>query len=325
MIPSSLPSPGSTPKQPKRSNKAKTSTKTEQTFAPLPSLDDDPTTAYVTSQLELFTLNRKKRTASEEDRRLELEDLTKRAKEMYLFDRKLAEAQVRDGRSEMEVERNAEKEKKQAVDSKQEEELASKANSPLKSPDTETTSPIDKATESDDDSPMFGDLLDAMPETEVAEDGQVVKVRDMALPKHLSGKSAKSLLEEIVRRKDRFARPSYKIISKSRAIRASVTILWEGGDQDVYSMQDEACYDQVQAFNYAATLALFALDAHNVARQLPGSFRDLWLELEVGKKAEEEAVYRDHIKMLKVLVETRNSIAQCAPAVCVAFETNGLL
>ena len=242
-----------------------------------------------------------------------MEELAEQAKNEYLFDRKLADAYVRDGKAELEEtlnrEKEAQKEKEKAHEPGQDDvrELEEKLEK-LKADDKPE---VEGKNEESDDEPMFGDLLDSMPETEVGETGETIKVRDMKIPKHLSGKSVKTVLEEHVRRKDRFAKPSFKVISKSRAVRAEVTIIWDGGAEDRYTMKDEACYDQVQAYNYVATMALFALDTSSVvARQLPGPFRDLWLELEGAKKLDVEATYREYVKMLRGLVEERALLAQ---------------
>jgi ATP-dependent RNA helicase DHX29 len=147
----------------------------------------------------------------------------------------------------------------------------------------------------------------------------------MKLPKQFAGKSPKGLLDELVRRRERLVRPVYSVISKSRAVRAKVTIRWESGLLDSFQMDHEACYDQVQAYNYVATMALFALDTASISRQLPTIFRDLWTELETAKRLGEESTYRDHLKELLALVQPReNQFDAIGKPVKDSSDTNGL-
>ncbi|OAV97579.1 hypothetical protein PTTG_09819, partial [Puccinia triticina 1-1 BBBD Race 1] len=156
-------------------------------------------------------------------------------------------------------------------------------------------------------------------------------VRDMPLPKQFSGKTPQSLLEEAIRRLDKFAQPQYLVVSRgSRSIRASVEIKWSSrkviptqagkfsitnskiNPQPVqtFTMEDEACRDETQAYNYVATLALFYLNTQNqpsVHRYLPVTFRELWDELEEKRKKEDDQNYLDLVKSLLDIFKHRSS------------------
>ncbi|KAH9810275.1 P-loop containing nucleoside triphosphate hydrolase protein, partial [Melampsora americana] len=159
---------------------------------------------------------------------------------------------------------------------------------------------------------------------------QTVVVRDVSLPKHFVGKSPRSLLEECIRRLDKYVQPRYFVVSGgSRAVKASVEIKWQNskmiaeyggsinGSSPIYDkpvqtfiMEDEACPDEKQAYNYVATIALFHLNAHNplsVQRSLPTVFRDLWNEFKDKRKKDDDKGYIEHLKSLMTLVKTRMS------------------
>ncbi|KAA1089616.1 hypothetical protein PGT21_024996 [Puccinia graminis f. sp. tritici] len=163
-------------------------------------------------------------------------------------------------------------------------------------------------------------------------------VRDMPLPKQFSGKTPQSLLEETLRRLDKFAQPQYLVVSRgSRSIRASVEIKWSSrkviptqagkitntsskiNPQPVqtFTMEDEACRDETQAYNYVATLALFYLNSQNLSsihRYLPVTFRELWDELEEKRKKVDDQNYLDLVKTLLAIYKHRSSSHSCSPS-----------
>ncbi|KDE09069.1 hypothetical protein MVLG_00787 [Microbotryum lychnidis-dioicae p1A1 Lamole] len=165
------------------------------------------------------------------------------------------------------------------------------------------------SVEEGDEGGMFGNLLDEMPTEETSEEtGQTIYVRDMGLPKHFSGKTPKTNLEETVRKIDKYATVVFRVISRgTRACRASVTIAWGDGSgrKQLWTMDDVACHDRKQAFDYIATVALFEVNSTNVHKQLPAIFRDLWDELAEKKKGEDEARYRERLKVWKRFAEPR--------------------
>ena len=163
------------------------------------------------------------------------------------------------------------------------------------------------------------ELLDVMPTTETDAQGKTTTIRDMAMPKHWSGRTPKMLLMETVAKSDRYAAIEYRTISRgSRARRAGVSIRWEGKKMDEWLMEDVACHDDGQAEQYIATVALHALTfpptdgfaasvstfpgSHTFFRLLPAVFRDLWNELEEMRKARDDKINRDvWAKLLSIL------------------------
>ncbi|KAM0753239.1 P-loop containing nucleoside triphosphate hydrolase protein [Meredithblackwellia eburnea MCA 4105] len=171
---------------------------------------------------------------------------------------------------------------------------------------TDPAVPSSGASDAGSETGLFGALLDEMPTESTNDLGTSIPVRDMALPKHFSGKTPKLNLEETVRKTDKYATVSFRVITRgTRAVRAAVTIRWDGGRTQVFEMQEEACYDQVQAYNYIATVALFTVSQTSVEKQLPVAFRDLWEEMVKRKKEEEDEKYREALKVFKAIAEPR--------------------
>ncbi|KAH6917258.1 pre-mRNA-splicing factor ATP-dependent RNA helicase prp22 [Coprinopsis sp. MPI-PUGE-AT-0042] len=160
----------------------------------------------------------------------------------------------------------------------------------------------------DEDGDSLG-LLDMMdPEPETTSDGRVVTIRDMGIPKQWSNlRTPKTLLRDCVQKLDKYAAISYSIISgSSRAVRASVCIVWDGRKRDNWDMDEVGCPNEMQAEQYIATIALHALTypstdgfaagsillgANNTFfRALPAAFRDLWDELEAQRKARDDGI-----------------------------------
>ncbi|KAJ7103397.1 P-loop containing nucleoside triphosphate hydrolase protein [Mycena belliarum] len=164
------------------------------------------------------------------------------------------------------------------------------------------------------------EALEAMPATETTSAGTVVSVRDMALPKHWSGRTPKTLLAETVSKADRYAAISYSFLSGgSRAKRAAVSIRWNGKKMDEWTMEDVACHTEGQAEQYIATIALHELtfpstDGFTVSapsggqtffRLLPAVFRDLWDELETARKTKTDALNRGVWAKLRSIIEPK--------------------
>lgn len=184
--------------------------------------------------------------------------------------------------------------------------LSTASNSPT-AVNTPSTLLTDKSSEPDSEvtSELFGSMLDEMPTLETNDYGTTIPVLDMSLPKHFSGKIPKIHLEEAVRKLDKYATVVFKIISSSRAFRASVIIRWDGGRSQLFEMQDVACWDAGQAFNYIATVGLFDVSPTSINKQLPVAFRDLWDELVIKKKEDDDEIYRERVKMFKRIAEPR--------------------
>ena len=194
-------------------------------------------------------------------------------------------------------------------------------------------SPTSKTADGPNDGPedsLFGDMLDD-PQTasagtatedapETDSKGNIMKVKDMSLPKSYTGKTPKSLLEDALRRVDKSAKATYRLLSHTRAARAVVTVRWEGGRIQQFGMEDEACETQEQAYHYAATLALFAISSDgNLHRLLPGPYRDLWDELEARKRTTLADIYAKEIVACKDIASFRaaqsiQEVSGCAAA-----------
>ncbi|KAH0590581.1 hypothetical protein H2248_000717 [Termitomyces sp. 'cryptogamus'] len=169
------------------------------------------------------------------------------------------------------------------------------------------------------------EILENLPATEINPQGKTIQIRDMALPKHWSGRTPKALLQETIAKTDRYAAIGYTIISgASRAKRAALSIRWEGSKTDEWFMNDVACHDETQAEQYIATIALHALTfpptdgfAGNTTaisnnstffRLLPAVFRDLWDELETTRKTRDNTNNRKQWAKLRSIIETKLEI-----------------
>jgi ATP-dependent RNA helicase DHX29 len=243
---------------------------------------------------------------------------------MYLFDQKRAEAAYLTERARVDkielAERLAGKAKtrEQNGDTQGSSGSASTAETQTASPGTDSRDATDIISKTSEDEDLFGDMLEAPAEpsqTESSEPernsaGTIIAVRDVGLPKNYAGKTPRLLLDDALRRLDKFAKVTYRVISRSRAIRAVATIRWDSGRLEQYGMEDEACETQEQAFNYAATLALFAVSQDGSAhRLLPAKFRDLWDELEGRQRDAEKAAYALQMKIYTALAEARRENA----------------
>lgn len=240
-------------------------------------------------------------------------DLQRRLKEVqsdYLFDEKEAQAIFREERSKVEA---------AALQAKLRGLKSSAPTKPPQTPPKKVMEPPPRADSSVTTSDVFdGDdgssggmfeLLEAMPETETTANGVTVRVRDMGLPKHWSGRTPKLLLQETIRKAHKYAVISFSCIpGPSRAKRASVEVRWDGGKTQEWSMDDVACHDTTQAEQYIATIALHALTFPDPAgfaiggtagagsqtsfRLFPPVFRDLWDELEQKRRFDDGVTNR---------------------------------
>jgi ATP-dependent RNA helicase DHX29 len=165
------------------------------------------------------------------------------------------------------------------------------------------------------------EILDELPDT-LTNDGVTIRIRDMALPKHWSGRTPKTMLSEAVAKADRYAAVTYSILSgSSRAKRAAVHIRWDGSKSDEWKMENVACHDETQAEAYIATVALHALTfpltdgfqagsstapgSQTSFRLLPAVFRDLWDELETARKVRDDSINRSVWAKLRTIVEPK--------------------
>lgn len=287
---------------------------------------DDPNDEFVRLKVRIMELTTHRRPDETADATF-LQDLQRRLKDVqenYLFDRREAEALFQ-------VERN--KVEAAALEARL---RGLNVSTPVKPPRTpgKAKEPPSRADSSvsvsdvfDDDSDAPGglfELLDEMPESIVTDTGVTVRVRDMALPKHWSGRTPKLLLTENVRKTDKYAVISFNLISgPTRVKRTSVDIRWDGGKTQAWSMDDVACYDQAQAEQYISTVALHALTFPNPDgfaiggtaaassqtsfRLLPPVFRDLWDELEKKRRTADDSINRVVWGKLRSILEPKLS------------------
>ena len=284
---------------------------------------EDPNSEFVRLKLRIMDLTTHRRADEKADAAF-LQDLQRRLKNVqvdYLFDKREADALYKEERSK--VEAAALQAKLRGLDDSTPMK-PSRASKKVKEPPSRAESTATTSDVFDGDEPAGGmfELLEQMPETETTEAGTTVQVRDLALPKHWSGRTPKLLLSEIVRKTDKYAVISYSCISgSSRAKRSLVDIRWDGGKTQSWSMDDVACYDQTQAEQYISTVALHALsfpqsDGFSVGgtatassqtsfRLLPPVFRDLWDELEQKRRLSDDSTNRAIWSKLRTILEPK--------------------
>ncbi|KAF8167975.1 P-loop containing nucleoside triphosphate hydrolase protein [Crassisporium funariophilum] len=163
-------------------------------------------------------------------------------------------------------------------------------------------------------------FLEDLTLSEVNVRGVTITIRDMALPKHWSGQTPKTMLRDLVNKADRYAAISYSNISNhSRAKQANVTISWQSRKRDEWVMDKVGCPEASQAEQYIATVALhaltypltvgFAASAASSAgsqtsfRLLPAVYRDLWDEFEASRKVRDNAVNRKSWAKLRSILD----------------------
>ncbi|KAK0465179.1 P-loop containing nucleoside triphosphate hydrolase protein [Desarmillaria tabescens] len=275
--------------------------------------DDDANAEYVRLRLRLDTLNPRSQDAVEISK---IKCRLNALKSNYFFDEMTAVVEYHIERDKVAV---------NTLDARLRGEISSPLQAEKKSPPSIQTpvavaSDVFDEDDGDTDGGILG-LLEEIPATETTTQGTIVTVRAMPLPKHWSGRTPKSLLSDTVAKADRYAVITFSIISgASRAKRAAVNIRWRGKKTDEWSMESVACHDEGQAEQYVATLALhaiafppadgFASGTSAVAGQtffrlLPAVFRDLWDELEMARKAEEDSINRRIWNKLRTIVEPK--------------------
>ncbi|PIL32118.1 hypothetical protein GSI_06824 [Ganoderma sinense ZZ0214-1] len=286
---------------------------------------DDPNDEFVRLKLKIMDLTTDRR-ADEKANAAFLLDLQRRLKDVqtdYFFDEKEAQALFKEERSK--VEAAALQAKLRGLATSAPPKPPRTPAKKVKEPPSHTESVVTTSDIFDgDDEPAWGmlELLEGMPETETTANGVTVQVRDMGLPKHWSGRTPKLLLQETIRKTDKYAVVSFNGISgSSRAKRASVEVRWDGGKTQVWSMDDVACHDTTQAEQYIATVALHALTFPNPDgfaiggtaaagsqtsfRLLPPVFRDLWDELEQKRRLDDDVTNRTIWAKIRSILEPK--------------------
>ena len=194
-------------------------------------------------------------------------------------------------------------------------------------PDLKPVEPLKPNTDifdddSDESSRGLFEILQEIPATESTPSGITVQLLSMQVPKHWSGRTPKILLQEAITKKDKYAVVNYACISgPSRVRRANVTICWDGGRTQTWSMDDVGCPDLKQAEQYISTVALHALtfpalegfalggtpaaSTQTSFRLLPPAFRSLWDELETKRRESDDAINRASWAKLRTIVRMK--------------------
>ena len=288
---------------------------------------DDPNFEYVQLKLKIANLTSRRLTGDKTNATVlnNLKAHLERVKKHYFFDGKDAEEQYRVEQQKADALALHNKLRGLDVTSIQQSKSNKKRPLDIQPPKPEAvTFATDNdvfGAESAESSGMF-DILEPLPVSEVTSEGVTVRLRDMATPKHWSGRTPKAFLAEAVTKADKYAAVTYEIISgTSRAKRAAVHVRWEGRKNEGWRMEDVACHDDSQAEAYIATIALHALTfpltegfqtgtptssgSQTFFRLLPAVYRDLWDELEVSRKERDDNINRLVWAKLRSIIEPK--------------------
>jgi ATP-dependent RNA helicase DHX29 len=291
----------------------------------------DPNVIYGMLRVQLLGIQRSGLAKKREKRLSALKRQIESVKSDYMFSSRLAEAEFASKLAKMEADALQTRLKKgggpgqlpavESISNKRNKKRPGNMGTPAVSSPSIASIQLKAEAEEEEEGTMFGNLLEEMPTEEIGSTGTVISVRDMALPKHWSGKTPKLLLNEVVTNMDRYATVHYTVVSGgSRAVRCRCTVRWAGGRAEEWTMDAMACHNSDQAEHYIATVALhdiaFPLSAGFAGgsttscltpnyRVLPPKFRDLWDELEVSRKLEQDSINRSVWSELKVLLDTK--------------------
>lgn len=276
----------------------------------------DPDAEYVRLKLEMDTHRKGSRDPESTEQLRLLQTQLDDVKQHYFFRKKDSEVQYRLERERVDSETLKAKLRGLsglAVVPPTPPEVASPSKH--RPPDLKPTEPLKTNADifdgdSDDESPggLF-EILQEIPATETTASGSTVRLQPMEVPKHWSGRTPKVLLQETITKKDKYAVVNYACISgPSRVRRVNVSICWNGGRLQGWSMDDVGCPDLRQAEQYISTVALhsltfpgldgFALGGTPAAntqtffRLFPPVFRNLWDELEAKRRESGDATNR---------------------------------
>lgn len=290
---------------------------------------DDPDAEYVRLRTKMDTLYKGDNDPKSAEQLRLLKVRLDDVKQSYFFREKVSEAQYRAERERLHSEALKNKlhglSDSVPVHPTHPEIVLSPKHQPLgsKPPETSTTGVDIFDNDSDDENPCgLFEILQEVPTTEVTAGGSIVRLQSMEVPKHWSHRLPKAILQEVVAKKDKYAIAKYTCISgPSRVLRASVTITWDGGRTQSWSMDDVGCPDLKEAEEYISTVALhaltfptldgFALGGTSAAstqtffRRLPPAFRNLWDELEAKRKESDDAINRATWRKLRAVTQRK--------------------
>ncbi|KAH9486800.1 putative helicase C15C4.05 [Psilocybe cubensis] len=281
--------------------------------------DNDPTLAYVRLKLKLDEISSNPQSQLRQEQLKQLRDRLNKVAQDYLFDEKDAFLRYKEERNKIDQQLLNERLRLSGTD------LSEPSKSRDKKPHTTKPSKgsniVDDGNDTDDSIGMLG-ILEDPNATEINIKGVTFCLRDMTVPKHWSGPMPKTMLRDLVTKMDRYAAISYTTLSDhSRARRASVSISWQNKKRDEWIMDDVACSEDSQAEQYIAAVALHSL-THPLAegfipsipanassstsfRLLPAVYRDLWDEMEISRKARDDAINRQIWSKLLSIMEDK--------------------
>jgi ATP-dependent RNA helicase DHX29 len=168
---------------------------------------------------------------------------------------------------------------------------------------------------SDDDAPMFGDMLDEAPTEQTDEaTGELITVYPLpaaALRGGGGGKMPRALLGEALRRIDPASSARFEQRGGRSVCRSRLHLRWTppGAQKavlDVFTLTTLAAGSPSAADELLAVLALSCIERErHVERGLGKGWREWWDELEVARASERDARRRTHVARIGELVAPR--------------------
>ncbi|KAH7106886.1 P-loop containing nucleoside triphosphate hydrolase protein, partial [Auriculariales sp. MPI-PUGE-AT-0066] len=275
--------------------------------------DLDPNQQYAQLKLRIHAadISQKRRVRADLDSRVDSDLRTMRArlekiKQNYLFREKEAEALFRAEKLKTDA---AARTARLRGSTPQTSSPPSRPTKGSKSdvPQSAKLAAVDLVTALDGvDDDLFGAMLDTPATDSLTPVNISIASRNMALPKHWTGKVPRIHLQDAVTQMDKFASLAVEQVGgPSRLSKAGCTIRWSDGKVSHWEMTDVGCEDETQAIHFISIVALHALScevvpgfapvggsssgrAFSFVRLLPNSFRSLWDELENHRKVQEE-------------------------------------
>ena len=238
----------------------------------------------------------------------------------YMFSRKDADPILKELKAKRDLELREQKVKERESGRKKAAEAAAEAEpneaETAKEPNPEQSGKGEDA-DGDEEGGLFGNMLDEPAADAIADvpsdANSAVTIRSMPIPKQFAfaGNVPKALLRTALQKSAKHAVITYARLSgSSKAVRAGVEIRWSPTRRRVWRMEDVACEDLAEAENYVSTLALNELtgieEFTNVNwRSMPVAYKDLWEELEVGRKAKVNESRRALWAKIQSIVESK--------------------
>ncbi|OCF60762.1 DEAH box polypeptide 36 [Kwoniella mangroviensis CBS 10435] len=262
----------------------------------------------------------------------QLKDKIGKVEKEYLFSRKDADVILKSFKSQRDAVALAARLKGTSTKPNEESKISSDHPSPAPDETSPQTEDIFSGSGDEDEGGLFGGMLDEPAEPQISEEPSTsntsITVRSMAIPKSsFAGNIPKNILKSAVTKQSKQAVFTYaKLSGWSRAARAGLEIRWSIGRRKVWRMDDIGCNDMAEAENYVSTLALNDLSADGTLsginwRTMPPDYRELWEELEVKRKEQEDVGKREIWAKIKALYEKKAIEPVAGPKTDVAVKT----